>query len=331
MKQIIDKFNEEALEGFLQSITLSDFSKLPRQHVIMRMPYGNERAYHTVDQGRPRLLSGITSVTKKIAKAKGFPDILGDWKIKVGLDAADEIAHNTSNLGTFMHIICSELTMVYQKDDPDYFVAFDEFARELFVKTMQNVGVSPSEIPSYWKRVVKGAISWNNFLHEYDLDIQAIEFPVVDFDKNIATPLDIIAYAGKDRALCNFNIKFREKANTYETDGLQVCAEQYIFNKYVAPVSGEKIERTYIVIPKSHPQAKTECLVKDYTGYYSEASWDEDIDYMMRQDNYKGIFFPDMTKPVTNVANVTIGRKVTINHPPRLDEFILSYETATIK
>lgn len=334
LEQVFETFKGEMLEKFDASTTLDGFStKLPRPHIVRRMPFGDKRWYHTVAEGKPRLMTGISAVVDRIAEIKAEKGFLQEWKILTGKEASQKIAHETSVLGTFMHILCSQVAQSYAKGED--IVLFDAEFQNYFVKAMESQGVAHAEIPGFYKRANKGIKSFHNFLVEYNVEVLAIEKVVCDFDHNIATPLDIVCYADipgrtpkypTTRSLCNFNIKFRESATSYESDRFQVCAEQYIYNKYIAPITGEPIERTFILIPKSHSTAKTECLIKEYTTAFSMSEWERYLAFMKQEMCDHHLFFPDLEAHRTFTERFIIsGTAIKTEKPISIKNFILSF------
>lgn len=320
MKEIIDRFSKELMEVYEQTTLLSDFCKLPRKHHVYRMPFGFDRAYHTVDNGTPHMMSGISGLAKTIAGFKEASTALDEWKAKVGAEEAGDVMHDTSNMGTFMHILCAEVAIAYATGGGG--VVFNSETRDMFLATMRGAGVREKELAAYWRRAVKGAQSFHSFLVQYDLDIQAVEFPVISFKSNLCTPIDFVAYAtvGGERKLCGFNLKFREKAQTYISDGIQVCLEQQMFNQYMT----EQLQHTFIVIPKSHPSARTECMVKDYTGFYTVEEMSRDLAFLKEQPRYKSMFFPNLDQNLTHVEDIIVGKEIISKNPQTIREFILS-------
>ncbi|HQP81198.1 MAG TPA: hypothetical protein PLK20_06825, partial [Paludibacteraceae bacterium] len=149
-------------------------------------------------------------------------------------------------------------------------------------------------------------------------------------DKMIATPLDIICEATIDgvRRVCNFNIKFRETAAAYESDALQICGEMYLYNAYIEAfkIDAPKIERTFILVPKSHPTARVECFIKEFTNIYTEQDFDDDILFLKQKPKFKGIFAPDLTAQTTKVENLQLGATVEVTAGQTIADFILSFK-----
>jgi hypothetical protein len=303
---IFTRFSDEMEERFSASTDLNGNSLLERMHTIRRMPYGKSRRYFTKVGSEPRLMSGLTTITKIIEKQKGFYSALGDWRATVGIDEADQIAQETSVLGTFIHILCAEIAYVRQANDPTIYINLNEEFKNEFKKMMLENGVRHRLLDDYYKRALKAAQSFDNWLNEWDVSLVAIEWCVMDLDNNVCTPLDIIAYATEplsaaakkrgevsNRFLGNFNIKFREKADSvYTTDMLQTCIEMQMYNKYM--VNSAPIERTFTLTPKSHYLSKIGCAVHEHTGKYTEDEYAADMAYMKSQSAHSDIFNPDM-------------------------------------
>ncbi len=331
IEQVFETFKGEMLEKFEASTDLGGFSKLPTPHIVRRMPFGQSRWYHTI-AGQPRMMTGISAVVDRIAEIKSEKGFLQEWKILTGKVESSKIAHETSVLGTFMHVLCSQVGLAYATGEE--IVLFDAEFQNYFVKAMESQGVAHAMIPEFYKRANKGIKSFHNFLIEWNVEIQAIEKVVCDFENNISTPLDIIAYAdvpgksGKERHLCNFNIKFRESATSYESDRFQVCGEQYMYNNYIGKITGEPVTKTFILIPKSHSIAKIECLVKEYTGAFPESEWKRYLNFMKEEMCDQHLFFPDLQAKRTFTEQFSIqGNVIRTMKPITIHDYIMSYAT----
>lgn len=336
--RIFAQFEQEMDEQYAQSTDLNGFSALPRPFVIRRMPDGSKRKYFTLCGAEPKLMTGLTSVVSIIKKLRGSYDFLADWKAEVGKDESEQIAQETSVLGTFMHILCAEITSVYQANNKNYYIEFDEQFKETFKKMMLENGVRHNLLSDYYKRTIKGAQSFYQFLYDWKVEVVAIEYCVCDFDNNISTPLDIVAYATapltaaaikrgekSEKFLGNFNIKFREKADSvYESDTIQTCIEQYMFNKYLPDMA--PIERTFTITPKSHPLASVGCAVHEHTGRYTEDEYNEDLSFAKTKKANKDFFFPDLDKYTTRMGSMKItSLGIVSGVSDTIRDFILSH------
>lgn len=317
---VFSRFLSEMDEKFSASTDLNGLSSLRRMHSIRRMPYGRGRKYFTKVGAEPKLLSGLTTITKILEKQKGYYSVLADWRATVGIEEADQIAQETSVLGTFIHILCAEIAYVRQANDPAIFINLNDEFKEEFKRTMLENGVRHRLLDDYYKRTLKAAQSFNKWLDDWQVEVVAIEWCVMDLDNNVCTPLDIVAYAveplsaaekkrgGEEkRFLGNFNIKFREKADSvYTTDMLQTCIEMYMYNKYMT--ESNPIERTFTITPKSHSLAKYGCAVHEHTNKYTAEEYETDIAYAKMQAAHSDVFNPDM-----NVTLAISDMKITRN------------------
>lgn len=340
--RVFSQYASEMGEQFEQVFEVRGLTSLPRPYIIRRMPDGNSRKYFTKQGDKPILATGISAVVQLIKKQHGGFDFIAKYREEIGVEAADQELVETSALGTFMHILCAEICDIWQRKDPNYFIDFGEEFKKRAIELLAENGVPRNKHAEYFKRIIKGAQSMYSFLSEYKAEIVAIEYCVIDFDNNICTPLDIIAYiqepkhltaaAAKkgeaitygERELVNLQIKFREKAKDYPTDHIQALLEMYMFNKYTNKQFGE-IKRSFILLPKSHAQSNIGCEVKEAKGYEIEELL-ADIKYAKSKKNNKDIFYPDFDKKITNMGSVIIsGDGIHYPRPQNIGDFILSH------
>jgi len=317
----------EANEAYMEAVDFDkNYISLPMPNKIRRMPYGNIRKYFTKNGNKPYLFNGLTEVCKILTPLNYDSYALDAWKKEKGA-AGDVVMYEAALLGTYMHVFCGQIAKAYMAGKT-LMVSNSEAAT--FEQYLLGRGVRPFKISEFWRRVLKGAQSFNNFLVRHDVKILAIEYPVFSLDKMIATPLDIICEATIDgvRRVCNFNIKFRETAAAYESDALQICSEMYLYNAYIEAfkIDAPKIERTFILVPKSHPTARVECFIKEFTNIYTEQDFDDDILFLKQKPKFKGIFAPDLTAQTTKVENLQLGATVEATAGQTIADFILSFK-----
>lgn len=325
-EEIFHIYNSEMSELFAENTTL-DFNTLPSPAIIRRMPFGGGRWYHGVIGGQPRLFTGVSAVVNRICDITGEKEYLNQWKIRVGQEEADMIAHETSVLGTFMHVLCVQMAISYRTGEK--LVLFDVEFKRNFKKSMEAYSVPYNTAAQYYKRAQKGARAFHKFLVDYKFELVAAEKPVFDPETNICTPLDLVGWAFIDGEshYCNFNIKFRESAQAYDSDRIQLGIEQIIYNKCIAPLTGVPITRTFILIPKSHQAAKEECLIKEFTGKFTEEDYAHYISVLKREKKDQPLFFPDLEKTRTFTEQFILdGENLITPLPMKLKDFILSFQ-----
>jgi len=288
--------NKESLTNV--AVGGKQFKEIQRPDIIRRMPYSKSRVYFTPD----RLFFGVTKVAHKLADINNENEFLDKWKEET-VDS-QEIAYEASCLGTLLHIITAEVgTAIAEKRD----VEFNEQFFKHMDRYISDCGLS-LKIRSEWSRKIINAIKCIEWFYKtYEIEPIAFEFCVADEFSNIATPLDLIAYAtiGGVRKLCNFNFKFRKSAEAFDSDKYQLNMEKFIFNKYMKGVM--EIEHTFVVVPKWNAKKLFNCEVKAMDNLYTEKEYEADINYLKTKSGWNSHFNPDLDKMYIPIMGVRAG------------------------
>ena len=316
----IEAFGESVADNVVVQDEL--FSKLPRLHKFFRMRYMDGRRYFTMADG-PRLLSGLTAITKKIKMQRNEDYYLNEWKINMAKEGndADEYAWMASEFGTLIHIMAADLFSARARKEGISTRGLDKQLREY----MSMIGVPIVNFKDWYTNMCKALRSLNEFYSYTDMEVYAVEYCVADFENNVCTPLDIICAITLSesvdvptktggtkkqkqdiRQLWNLNIKARKKSDRYSSDKYQICAEQYLFNNYSPEI---KVERTGVLSPSWSWISKPDCKIHDFTGQFSERDWKWYLKRLKEEPGgiYNDMFNPDLNQMIgdTNIFSIT--------------------------
>lgn len=352
MNTFFDSVFGKAIENFNESIselTLADdplFSKIGKPIRFYRMPYLDGRRYFTAANGNPYLMSGLTRVTKTIKTHKGEDEYLTKWKVGMaeqGQDA-DMYAWEASEFGTLVHILAAELFSARARKEAISTSGLDKQLREY----MNYIGINSFKFKEWYNNLCKSLLSLNEFYSRTEMEVLGVEYCVADFENNICTPLDIICEitteivqdvptktGGTKRAkqqsrdIWNLNIKARKKPERMSGDKYQICAEQYIANKYFKEFKlGVKIQRTGVISPSWNWISKPDCKLHEFTGYFPANHWNWYLHKMQEEPSraYSEIFSPDLGQYIgdTNIFVITELGDVVNSKRQTIADYIMS-------
>lgn len=343
----------EAKAAYLESITdtfeveESLFNKLPRLHRVYRMPYFTSRRYFTVLKEQPFLMTGLTQWSKKIISQRREDAFLETWKmnmIKEGNDP-DEYAWMASEFGTLVHIIAAHIFSARASGQSFSTIGLDKYLLDY----MQNIGISGYHFRTWYDNLCKAIRSLNEFYSKTEMEVLAVEYCVIDFENNICTPLDIICNITVDqvedvpnktkegtkrrsvtsRETWNLNIKARKNSAKNSSDKYQICAEQYLFNKYLKGTEF-KVTKTGVLSPMWGwlKKENADCKLHDFTGAFSEEDWNWYINMWKNEPGgvNTDFFNPNLSKKIgdSNVFSVNSYGKVSDMDEMSIGDYILS-------
>ncbi|HNI31239.1 MAG TPA: hypothetical protein PLO82_12020 [Bacteroidia bacterium] len=321
------------------------FTELPVKHRFYRMPYFTSRKYFTVDNGQPKLMQGLTGITKKIISSRNQDAFLKEWQfdmLKDGKDP-DEYAERASQFGTLIHIVAANIFAARQKGES---FSTHQIDREL-LKYMSDIGISNMYFKEWYRNLCAAIRSLNNFYSKSEMKVLSIEHCVADFDNNICTPIDIICEMNYiesvdvpmktkegtkkekqvKRGLWALNIKARQNPDRRSTDMYQLCAEQYIANGYLDIL----IPKTGVLSPSWtwRDKENADCKLHDFTGTFSEKDWQS---YLKQFRNEPGginnsMFNPDLSQRIGDSNVFTVANTGNILDMPdeTIEGFILRH------
>lgn len=215
------------------------FNILPKTTVIRRFPLWSGRRYFSMKDGQVWL--GIGATTWKSHRMPSSKYLL-DWYKSNGQDS-DEISSDLSNVGTFFHYLAGELVTAYANHQ-QYKISKTKIAEDLR-QFMLHKGMNMFDHAKYSSILTKYLFSVAQWLVEWDFRVESVEFPVLIWELNVATAIDIVGTClppnkignaepteGERVRVC-VNIKTRLKAqNAYPDDAVQLGVEKAAYNAY---------------------------------------------------------------------------------------------------
>lgn len=321
MNTFFETIFEQAKSQFQESIEPetrvedSLFTTLKRKHTIYRMPHYGGRAYFTMHGDEPRLMTGITAVTKKIQNIREENQFLNEWRVNMAASGQDSerYAWMASEFGTLVHIVAGHLFSARSRGEAFSTNGLDRMLSDY----MRNINIDGYYYKDWYISLTRAIKSLNEFYNKANPEVLAVEYTVADFENNICTPLDLVLYMDTEelvdvpnkkkrekrivRNLWNLNIKARKKPERNVHDKYQTCAEQYIFNGY----SDMKIERTGILSPSWTWKTKPDCNVHEFTGEFTQAEWEQYLKIIRWV--FPKLFNPDLTQLISesNIFSIT--------------------------
>lgn len=350
MNSFFETLFGKAKEVFHESIeekTLVDdplFSNLPRLHKVFRMRYMSGRRYFTAVNGQPLLMTGLTSITKKIKNQKEEDEFLNKWKVDMAAkgEDADQYAWFASEFGTLIHILAAELFSARARGEAISTHTLEQGLRDY----MAYIGIPISLLKDWYTNMCKSLRSLNEFYSKTDMKVFAVEYCVIDFENNICTPLDIICeitteetvdvpnktkegtkrQKQESRDIWNLNIKARKKPDRQDGDKYQICAEMFMFNDYSPEI---KVAKTGTISPSWTWVSNPDCKLHNFTGSFSRKAWDWYLNKLKTEpDNiFSDLFSPDLTKYIgdTNVFSIDEFGGIKESDKTMISDFILSH------
>lgn len=352
MNTFFDSVFGKAVENFnesIQQITLVEdplFSKIDRGFRFYRMPYLEGRRYFTAVNGNPYLMTGLTAITKKIKTHKGEDEFLNKWKVGMAQDGqdADLYAWEASEFGTLIHILAAELFSARAKKEAISTSGLDKSLKEY----MNYIGIGTFKFKEWYNNICKSMLSLNEFYSKTEMDVLGVEYCVADFENNICTPLDIICEITTEltvdaetksggtkrqkqtsRDIWNLNIKARKKPERMSGDKYQICAEQYIANKFFGEFNKKlEIARTGVISPSWSWITKPDTKLHEFTNSFPKSHWDWYLNKFRDEPSglHKDMFDPDMSQYIgdTNIFVITELGDVINSKKTTIADYILS-------
>ncbi len=355
MNTFFEKTFADAKSQWLESITnVFDvnnelFTGIEKKHKFYRMPYFSGRRYFTMNGEDPHLMTGLTALSKKIVNSRDEDKFLEKWKIGMVQDGndPDEFAYIASEFGTLVHIVAANIFSARSKGEPFYTQGME---KEL-MNYMTTIGISAYYFKEWHRNLCAAIRSLNNFYTESEMKVLGVEYCVADFENNICTPLDIICEINsteyvevpmktkegtkkekrQTRDVWNLNIKARSNTDRRSNDKYQICAEQYIANKYFEDFDiSTRIAKTGVLSPSWNWKVKENagCKLHDFTDAFPQDYWNR---YLKQFREEPGGFNTDLFRPNLDQfigdSNVfSINEKGDVYDPPQatIREYILS-------
>lgn len=351
MNSLFENIFAQARQQFLEDVTpVFDtsnelFSEIPRKHKFFRMPYFSSRKYFTVNEGAPYLMQGLTGITKKIISSRGEDVFLDKWKLDMATNGNDpeEYADRASQFGTLIHIVAANIFAARARNES---FSTHQIDREL-IAYMKDIGISNYYFKEWYRNLCAAIRSLNMFYSQSEMKVLAIEHCVADFDNNICTPIDIICELTTEesfdvpmktkegtkkekrnvRKLWTINIKARQNSDRRTNDKYQLCAEQYIANKYL----DLNIEKTGVISPSWawKDKDKANCKLHDFTGTFSENDWNKYLKQFKEEPGgvNNHIFSPDMSQKIgdSNIFTITGNGNILDLPEETIEEFIFNH------
>lgn len=283
-------------------------NKIGRYAKFRRFDTGSfGRGYAVLGQEfeEPTLCRGLTSFIDLIPD-KSLSQVKVDFAVKYGHGFRDVLS-DLANFGTFGHLMTGQLTT------DGYIHTGVQFEADL-IAFMNREGISMHRFEEYYNLLSNYMYSMSCFFHETDFKLLAVEFPVVDFDKKIATAIDLVGEMNdvknpSRRINVCINLKFRMNAAVYEKDMIQTNIElmmmqNLIAKKYIKlPSESQVIHKTFILCPKNiKERTRDNYLLKDTTGFYDEIEYDLDYNYFKA----KKLLDQSIDKPMPKYKGVMI-------------------------
>ena len=245
--------------------------------------YGRGYAVLGQEFTEPTLCRGLTGFLDFIPD-KNLSQVKVDFAKKYG-EGYKDVLSDLANFGTFGHLMTGQLT------SDGYIHTGTQFEADL-IQFMNYNGISMHRFDEYYNLLSNYMYSMACFFHETDFKLMAVEFPVVDFEKKIATAIDLVGEMNDPknplrRINACINLKFRMNAAVYDKDIIQTNIELMIMQKLIEkryvklPSESQIIHRTFILCPKNiKERTRDNYLLKDTTGGYDEAEYDLDYNYL---------------------------------------------------
>jgi hypothetical protein len=281
--------DERPIEILMDELLTEDeglLNKIGRYAKFRRFDTGKfGRAYAVLGQGfkEPTLCRGLTGFIDLIPD-KGLSQVKMDFAKKHG-EGYKNILSDLANFGTFGHIQTAILAS--QKS-----ISTGYNFRQNLVTFMTDNGMDLHKIDEYYTLQCAYIFSMNCFFSEVNFDLFAVEYPVVDFEKEIATCVDIVGemdFKG-ERINATINLKFRMSPSVYEKDEIQSNIERFMLNNLLKsetvhlPCHRQYIDRTFILCPKNiTSRTKENYLLKDTTDKYKEDEYLLDYTYFKKK------------------------------------------------
>lgn len=267
--------------------------------------YGRGYAVLGQEFKEPTLCRGLTGFLDFIPD-KNLSQVKVDFATKYGVGYKDVLS-DLANFGTFGHLMTGQLTA-------DGFIhTGTQFEADL-IQFMGYNGISMHRFNEYYNLLSNYMFSMACFFYETDFKLMAAEFPVVDFEKKIATAIDLVGEMNDPKNplrrinVC-INLKFRMNAAVYDKDYIQTNIElmmmqNLIQKKYIKlPSESQVIHKTFILCPKNiKERTRDNYLLKDTTGFYDEAEYNLDFNYFKA----KKLLDQSIDKPMPKFKGVLI-------------------------
>lgn len=140
-----------------------------------------ERFYFSLDEDF-NVTGSFLSVTSFAKKVLPTGQGLVDWKVELGKEESERITHERAEYGTLLHI---EAARAGKEGSYDFSTIDTRVANYLF----------DSNLDSYlfreWAvKLERDMCAWLQFVHEYEVETVAIEFPIASSQKGLGTLID---------------------------------------------------------------------------------------------------------------------------------------------
>lgn len=265
---------------------------------VFRVQIGAGR--HYMNEGRKVFTSLTTFLSRTMPKNK----ILETWREKKieelgSVQAATEFVQATADYGTGLHIAVAEFCrtgVVNWKD-------FEVFAFDY----LMGMGLKEGTLLSAVEELTRDFASMVAFIHEYQVEILAVELPV--FSSNgYATLIDLVvemnvcnysektAQEDRKRFKAGINLKSGKKG-FFEEHIFQLVGERNAFNETYSKSCGFEIEEVFNLAPTNWRKAPTFKIARQ-TKAIAEGKYDRTFDLYVELGKVTGV----LSTPTKNFA-----------------------------
>jgi hypothetical protein len=181
-----------SIEHLLPIYIDEDLAQIQSPFYLRRLDYFGKRFYYTVDEFlNVNFYLSTTTFIKSVLPENKF---LTDWRINVAVekgskDLADAYVGETALYGTIMHVLIGEIVKAKK---------FNWSQLEpIIYRYTENV--SPYMLRAWIRDLQKDLLAFCQWVSEYNVNVLAVEFPIVNDDEGnpIATCIDLVVEMDK--------------------------------------------------------------------------------------------------------------------------------------